>query len=162
MCPPRGHVHSPPPPIYTSAYTSFHLIEILLVLSKRPQHVISGCTKRAYRVLIISSGCTIAASMNPAAAPADTYDEVALIESWHELLYAWIELVSPLNRAKSGKIGHFQTFGVYAGRRTDFQDKKSRDFSGEIFLERFFWSSITARTTLFPLIICRVDSFSPN
>ena len=25
---------------------------------------------------------------------------------------------------------------TYAGRRTDFRDKKSRDFSGEIFLER--------------------------
>ena len=49
-----------------------------------------------------------------------------------------------------------------AGRRTDFRDKKSRDFSGEIFLERFFWSSITARTTLFPSISCGVDSFSPN
>ena len=49
-----------------------------------------------------------------------------------------------------------------AGRRNDFWDQKSSDFSGEIFLERFFWSSITARTTLFPLISCGVDSFSPN
>jgi len=38
--------------------------------------------------------------------------------------------------------------GSYAGRRTDFWDQKSSDFSGEIFLERFFWSSITARATL--------------
>ena len=49
-----------------------------------------------------------------------------------------------------------------AGRRTDFGDQKSSDFSGEIFLERFFWRSITDRTTLFPLISCGVDSFSPN
>jgi len=33
----------------------------------------------------------------------------------------------------------------YAGRRTDFRDKKSTDFSGENFLERFFWREITAR-----------------
>jgi len=39
-----------------------------------------------------------------------------------------------------------QTFGEFnAGRRTDFRDQKSRDFSGEIFLERFFWREITAR-----------------
>jgi len=31
-----------------------------------------------------------------------------------------------------------------AGRRTDFRDKKSSDFSGEIFRERNFGSSITA------------------
>jgi len=41
-----------------------------------------------------------------------------------------------------------------AGRRTDFRDKKSTDFAGEIFLERFFWREITARTTLFPVIGC--------
>ena len=34
--------------------------------------------------------------------------------------------------------------GFYAGRRTDFWDKKSSDFSGEIFWERNFGSSITA------------------
>ena len=50
----------------------------------------------------------------------------------------------------------------YAGRRTDFWDKKSSDFSGEIFRERNFGRSITAPTTLFPLIGCGVDSFSPN
>ena len=50
----------------------------------------------------------------------------------------------------------------YAGRRTDFRDKKSSDFSGEIFRERNFGRSITAPTTLFPLIGCGVDSFSPN
>ena len=49
-----------------------------------------------------------------------------------------------------------------AGRRTDFWSQKSSDFSGEIFLERFFWREITARTTLFPLLSCGVDSFSPN
>ena len=49
-----------------------------------------------------------------------------------------------------------------AGRRTDFRDKKSTDFSGEIFRERNFGSSITAPTNLFPLIGCGVDSFSPN
>ena len=32
-----------------------------------------------------------------------------------------------------------------AGRRTDFRDKKSTDFCGENFLERFFWREITAR-----------------
>jgi len=53
--------------------------------------------------------------------------------------------------------------GCYnAGRRTDFRDKKSSDFSGEIFRERNFGRSITAPTTLFPLIGCGVDSFSPN
>ena len=50
----------------------------------------------------------------------------------------------------------------YAGRRTNFWDKKSSDFSGEIVLERNFGRSITAPTTLFPLIGCGVDSFSPN
>ena len=37
-----------------------------------------------------------------------------------------------------------------AGRRTDFWDQKSSNISGETFLERNFWNSITARTTLFP------------
>ena len=49
-----------------------------------------------------------------------------------------------------------------AGRRTDFSDKKSSDFSWEIFRERNFGRSITAPITLFPLIGCGVDSFSPN
>jgi len=31
------------------------------------------------------------------------------------------------------------TFGPNAGRRTDFSDKKSSDFSGEIFRERNFY-----------------------
>jgi len=46
----------------------------------------------------------------------------------------------------------------YAGSRTDFRDKKSSDFSGEIFWERNFGRSITAPTTLFPVIGCGVDS----
>jgi len=50
----------------------------------------------------------------------------------------------------------------HAGRRTDFWDKNSSNFSGEIFWERNFGRSITAPTTLFPLIGCGVDSFSPN
>ena len=48
------------------------------------------------------------------------------------------------------------------GRRTNFRDKKSSDFSGEICRERNFGRSITAPTALFPLIGCGVDSFSPN
>jgi len=50
----------------------------------------------------------------------------------------------------------------YAGSRTDFWDKKSSDFPGEIFRERNFGSSITALTTLFPLIGCGVDSYTPE
>ena len=41
-------------------------------------------------------------------------------------------------------------------------ETKSSDFSGEILRERNFGRSITAPTTLFPLIGCGVDSFSPN
>jgi len=44
-------------------------------------------------------------------------------------------------RKKSGigrKEDYFDVL-FYAGRRTDFRDKKSRDFSGEIFLERNYW-----------------------
>jgi len=50
----------------------------------------------------------------------------------------------------------------HAGSRTDFWDKKSSDFSGEIFRERNFGSSITAATTLFPVIGCGVDSYIPE
>ena len=51
---------------------------------------------------------------------------------------------------------------VYAGSRTDFWDQKSNDFSGEIFRERNFGRSITAPTTLFPVIGCGVDSYIPE
>ena len=66
-------------------------------------------------------------------------------------------------KQESGNKICFERIVSYAGRRTDFWDKKSSDFSGEIFRERNFGRSIiTAPTTLFPLIGCGVDSFSPN
>ena len=37
---------------------------------------------------------------------------------------------------KCQKTAGYWEIAVYAGRRTEFRDKKSRDFSGEIFLER--------------------------
>ena len=72
----------------------------------------------------------------------------------------WILQVSEVWFGNRSRIGN--KLNIYAGRRNDFWDKKSSDFSGEIFRERNFGSSITAPTTLFPLIGCGVDSFSPN
>jgi len=43
-----------------------------------------------------------------------------------------------------------------------FEAKIERYFQESFFLEGNFWSSITAPTTLFPLIGCGVDTYIPE
>ena len=122
-----------------------------------------GNTKRSSLNTRLSSG-TSAGTFAVTTGPYRNYHAKAGTknEPWH---------VFGTFQKKGWKIDHhvsnlktrgFLFQGVYAGRRTDFSDKKSSDFSVEIFRERNFGISITAPTTLFPLIGCGVDSFSPN
>jgi len=90
-------------------------------------------------------------------------DWLMLLLLFHKKLSTgWARTLKCLTPVAGLNLLRWKVLIPHAGRRTNFRDKKSSDFSGEIFRERNFGRSITAPTTLFPLIGCGMDSFSPN